>query len=191
LEKSIIITFEQYEYITKTLNKIISTLNNFWTSPSFWIGTVVGLAGVFFSILAFVEAGKAKQAAQEARASLSIKNIETELGIEVSILNGIKSEINYDEMRRIVVELTSKIARIKEVIIKLHLIEQNDLTDIESVISNLSNSLKQVKPDFESSQISNMVYNGMADVVAETSQLLSTIIGKIQAKGLMEAKNAN
>jgi len=162
------------------------TLSDNWKSLQFWICVALGVGSIIFSAKAFIEARGAKKAATKARTSLSIRNIENELGVEISILNGIPKSITYTEMRKICLDLTSKMARIKEIIIRLELIDESDVQRIEDVINNLNMALSQVKPDFEGGETKFYIFNGMSAVITDTSQILSTIIGKIQAKNLLE-----
>jgi hypothetical protein len=170
--------------ISEIAKHVISLTDN-WKSWQFWIGTGLGVASVIFSIMAFIEAKNAKNAAIKARISLSVRNIENELEVEINLLNSIRSDITYNEMRKICLDLTSKIVRIKEVVDKLKLIDNNDIKKIDQVIDNLSYELSRVRPDFENTETTHQIFNGMAIVIADTSQLLSSIVGKIQVKNLL------
>lgn len=165
------------------------TLIDNWKSLQFWIGVSLGLASVVFSLMAFFEAKKAKKAAMKARVSFSIRNIETELNIEISLLNGINNTISYNDMRKISLELSSKMARINEIIVQQKLVDKTDIQKIDMVINNFNSTLSQVKPDYEDKDMKFQIFNGMSTVITETSQLLSTIVGKIQANYLMEASD--
>jgi hypothetical protein len=174
--------------VNEIAKQVISLTDN-WKSWQFWIGTGLGIASVIFSIMAFIEAKNAKKAAIKARISLSVRNIENELDIEINSLNSIRSDISYNEMRKICLDLTTRIVRIKEIVDKLKLIDNDDIKKIDQVINNLNSELSRVRPDFENTETTHQIFNGMAIVIADTSQLLSSIVGKIQAKNLLEGSD--
>lgn len=98
--------------INTVVLKLFEKLNeSYWTQPEFWIGVVIGAVGLLFSILAYIEAKQAKTAALNAGEFIQIQSITIELNEILHSLQSITSDIQFEEARDILSNVTNKLRR--------------------------------------------------------------------------------
>ena len=79
---------------------------------NFWIFLVIGIVGLFYSVLAFNEARKAKTAAKEAGRTVKIQTITIELTEISQRLDKLGMDIQFNEARDLINEVTRKLRRL-------------------------------------------------------------------------------
>jgi len=97
--------------IQSALNRILELHHPFWKDGSFWIFLVLGAAGLYFSIRAFVEARGAKRAATEAGRTVKLQTITIELTEIAQKLDRIQPEIPFNEARDLLSEISRRLRR--------------------------------------------------------------------------------
>src|SRR5262245_23235861 len=83
----------------------------FWKQPDFWIGQLVGLAGLVFSFLGYREAQRAKRAATAAGRTVKLQTVTIELSEISQKLEKIQPEIRFDEARDLLSESSRRLRR--------------------------------------------------------------------------------
>jgi hypothetical protein len=83
----------------------------FWGDPGFWISLVVGVSGLLFSILAWVEAKRAKSAAMAAGRTVKLQTIAIELTEIVQKLDKVQPGIRFNEARDLIAETSRRVHR--------------------------------------------------------------------------------
>jgi hypothetical protein len=95
------------------IQRILSHLDTpFYKSTEFWINLLIGCGGVFFSILAFIEAKKAKLAANEAGRTVKIQTVTIELGEIAQRLDKLDSKLTFSEARDSLNEISRRLRRL-------------------------------------------------------------------------------
>lgn len=174
----------EIDQVTKLLDVIQSTLNTpFWNHLDFWIVTVVGLASVGFSLMAFVEARNAKRAATEAGKSVKIQTVTIELTEISQKLDKLQPGIHFNEVRDLLTEITRRLRRIISPF-------QND-SDLSSAIKSLKEtltsakgSLNKVRPADQANEkdAPNAVYYGIEGEFASISDGVADLLGLFEKK---------
>ena len=97
----------------KYIENIISVMEQpFYTTPEFWIASIIGIASVYFSVKAFKEAREAKKAAFEAGKTVKIQTITIELTEIAQRLDKLDFELNFSEARDLLNEVSRRIRRL-------------------------------------------------------------------------------
>jgi hypothetical protein len=91
---------------------IVSAIHkSFYMAWDFWINFILGIAGVVFAVLAFIEARAAKEAAKHAGRSVKIQTVALELMETLIKLDRLEPDIKYKEARDLLTETGRKITR--------------------------------------------------------------------------------
>lgn len=160
-----------------------NSLISFYQEPSFWINLFVGLISVFFSLIAYLEAKKAKIAAREAGKVVKIQTITIELTEIIQRLDKLDIDINYQSAWDFCAEINRKVRRI--------LASYRHDSEIESIeiitcLNNLKSCLEGVKPFSYDSQADDSLKNTVYYAIESE---LSTLSGKLaELTGLLEQK---
>ncbi len=103
------IDIQHFQTVADQILQMLQT--PFWKHLDFWTATLIGVAGLVFSILAFLEARKAKTAATAAGRTVKLQTVIIEL-MEVSQgLFEIKQDILFVEARHSLSVISSKVRR--------------------------------------------------------------------------------
>lgn len=93
--------------------KILEAVNTpFYTDGGFWIGTILGLLGLGFSVLAFIEARAAKNAAHESGRTVKIQTITIELSEIAQRLDKLDFNLSFFEARDLLNEISRRLIRL-------------------------------------------------------------------------------
>lgn len=96
-----------------SLEKVLEILNRpFYESIEFWIFLALAIAGLIFSILAFLEARQAKKAAAEAGTTVKIQTVTIELTEIVQRLDRLDENVTFSEARDLLNEISRKLRRL-------------------------------------------------------------------------------
>lgn len=93
--------------------KVLSQLERpFYQEVEFWIGLVIGVIGIVFSVLAFIEARQAKEAAAEAGRTVKIQTITIELSEIAQRLDKLDAKLGFSEARDSLNEISRRLRRL-------------------------------------------------------------------------------
>lgn len=166
------------------IEAIIGLLSTpFYMRLDFWISALIGVAGVIFSIKAFMEASAAKRAASEAGRTVKIQTITIELGEIAQRLDKLDYEVKYTEARDLLNEISRRIRRL------IAPFESNsDLSDacgrIKKALGDAKDSLDEVRPQSmeESSISAASVYFAVEGHLSNISGLVAEIMGLFEKR---------
>lgn len=155
----------------------------FYLRPDFWIGALLGAASVGFSLLAFLEARRAKTAATEAGKTVKIQTITIELTEIAQRLDKLDSEITFADARDLLNEVSRRLRRL------IAPFQSNP--DLEAVCSQLrealdeaKSSLQGVRPLGEARVSRDAVYFATQGHFATVSVLVAEILGLLEKRTL-------
>jgi hypothetical protein len=161
----------------------------FWEHLDFWIGTIIGLVGLYFAVRAFTEARQAKkeavaakQAAMEAGKTVRIQSITIDLSEISQKLDRIRMEITYSEARDLWSEISHKLFRITSPF-------KNDpglkeqVSALRNAISQAKESLKAIRPsDATTTDVPGTTYFGIEGAFAEINNCVGDLLGLFENK---------
>ena len=154
----------------------------FYTSPEFWISAVIGIASVIFSVLAFVEARKAKNAASEAGKTVKIQTITIELTEIAQRLDKLDFELTFSEARDLLNEVGRRLRRL---IAPFQTTE--DMTEacegLKSALDEAKVALEDVRPSTEDADLAeNSIYFATQGHFSNISSLVAEITGLFEKR---------
>ena len=157
----------------------------FYKTIEFWITVSISLIGILISIFTLLNAKKAKEAADQAKKAVTIKNVESEINDIVQKLNTLPRDIKYERAKEIILQVQSTIFRVNQILNATKSINKIDLNEIEKSIEAVNDALLNVRPDNENSDNNPyIICNGIEKEVKDVVTLLSKAIGKLQANNI-------
>lgn len=160
----------------------------FYYSAEFWINFLVGLLGLVFSVLAFMEARQAKRAASAAGTTVKIQTVTVELSEIVQRLDRIDPKIEFSDARDLLSEVSRRLRRL---IAPFQAAEEFGSTceKLKSILDDARSSLDALRPTQDLS--ANVTPSG--DAVYFAVQGYFSSIGSIVAEiiGLLEKRSIN
>lgn len=155
----------------------------FYAAWDFWIGAVLGGAGVAFSLLSFREARKAKIAAAEAGQIVKIQTITIELSEIAQRLDKLDSQLSFAEARDSLNEISRRLRRL--------IAPFQEVSDLKAACQQLKSSLEAAKESLDNllPQDGNMETLPPNSVYFATQSHLSNISGLVaEIMGLFEKR---
>lgn len=153
----------------------------FYQDAAFWIGTVIGLAGVAFSALAFFEAKQAKRAAVEAGRVVKIETVKIELADIAQRLDKIDPSMDFPAVRDLLNEVNRKLRR---QLAPFQRIKRYSVpcVALQQAFEEARAALDTVKPADPAADIAAIVvYNVMEGPLWTISSLVGEILGLFEA----------
>lgn len=95
--------------ISKLSEKLVISFYQDW---GFWIGVFLSLIGILFSVKAFIEAKKARQAALEAGRTVKIQTVTIELTEIAQRLDKLNYDLNFSDARDLLNEISRRLRRL-------------------------------------------------------------------------------
>ncbi|KAB0665683.1 hypothetical protein F6V25_08150 [Oryzomonas japonica] len=171
-------------HIETLLKSIISGINvPFWVKGDFWIFLVIGVFGLLFSVMAFIEARRAKQAATEAARNVRIQTITIDLTELSQRLDKLSPDIKFTEARDMMAEMSRRIRRLTS-----PFKSDNGLSEpvnlLWEALSNAKQSLKAVKPaniELES-ETPLAVYNAIESDISDINDRIADVLGLLERR---------
>jgi hypothetical protein len=154
----------------------------FYTAPEFWIGVIIGLASVVFSVLAFIEAREAKKAASEAGKTVKIQTITIELTEIAQRLDKLDFELSFSEARDLLNEVGRRLRRL------IAPFQANeDMSDacdnLKEALEEAKKALEEVRPQSQDADLpENSVYFATQGHFANVSSLVAEIMGLFEKR---------
>lgn len=154
----------------------------------FWITLLMGLLGVIFSLLAFMEAKKAKNAAAEAGKTVKIQTITIELTEIAQRLDKLNFELSFSEARDLLNEVARRLRRL------IAPFQTNeDMSEackcLKDALDEAKQALEEIRPTIEGVELAeNTVYFATQGHFANISSLVAEIMGLFE-KRTIEVNN--
>ena len=155
----------------------------YYSHADFWINVVIGAVGLIFSFLAYLEAGRAKNAALQAGVSVKIQTVNVELSEISHRLDKLEVNISYSDARDFLNEISRRLRRLISPF-------QND-DELREPISNLKTCLDQAKraltdlrPEDNASIDEATIYYGIEGHLSTISSLVADLMGIFERKTL-------
>lgn len=182
------ISTEYLEAVKKIIEEALMASNiPFYKSSAFYISNFIGIVSIVFSIKSFIEAKKAKEAANKAAQSVKRQSMVIEV-LEISRICVLEPNMNYVEASNNFNQVTSRVKYVSGF--------YNDdssqdlrkiLTDIESSLEKIRTTLNDNNPFLmpQQTNIPNQIYYSI-------EPLFSTVVGNLGVlKGILEKKLIN
>jgi hypothetical protein len=150
----------------------------FYKDVGFWVALVVGIAGLVFSILAFVEARRAKRAATEAGRTVRLQSITIELTEIAQKLDFLHPEITFDDARALLQGTSRRLRRMVSPFAKdSHL--SGAISAALQALEGAQKSLKTVRPTDALSEKSapNSVYYAIESDFSVLNDSIADLLG--------------
>ena len=149
----------------------------------FYLFILLGITSIIFSILAFLEARKAKQAASEAGTTVKIQTITIELSEIVQRLDTLDMEIEFSTARDLLNEITRRLRRL----ISTFKNDPEFKTTIMELIDTLGearNALQEVRPTDSDAEdvVPNAVYYATEGFFSAISGLVADLMGLFEKR---------
>jgi hypothetical protein len=160
-------------------------MDPFYKHAEFWINFLVGVGGLVFSYLAFVEAKRAKRAAMEAGRTVKIQTITVELAEIAQKLDTIQPEIYFSEARDLLAEIARRLRRAISPFATDPAF-QKAVEAARAALGAARESLKLVRPadPRKEDETPNAVYNGIEGEFAAISSCVADLIGLFEMRDL-------
>ena len=154
----------------------------FWRKIEFWIFLVIGGMGVVFSLLAFIEAKKAKRAATVAGRTVKIQTITIDLTEVSQKLDKLRIEIPYNEARDLLTEISRRLRRIISPFQGESDLKET-LSELKTALGAAKESLNAVRPiDPSHEDASNAVYYAVESDFATINNCVADLLGLFEKK---------
>jgi hypothetical protein len=154
----------------------------FYRDPAFWIGTVIGLLGLWFSIWAYIEAKRAKLAAKDAGRIVKIQTITIELTEIAQRLDKLDFDLEFTTARDLLNEVTRRLRRL------IAPFQSNEkyaecCQALKKSLDDAKLALDESRPSGpESERAPNTIYYGIQGHFATISSGVAEITGLFEAE---------
>jgi hypothetical protein len=162
-----------------TVNQLIEHLPPpFWRDFGFWIAQAIGIAGLYFSVLAWKEAKQAKKAAMAAGRTVKVQTIAIELTEIVQKLDKVQPGIRFSEARDLISETSRRIYRATSPFLKAVEFE-SAIVAARDAIEAAQSSIGRVRPTGvgKEAEAPDAVYYGIEADCAVISNAVSDLLG--------------
>jgi hypothetical protein len=154
----------------------------FYQDWAFWIGTVIGVLGLVFSLLAFFEARAAKRAARDAGRIVKIQTITIELTEIAQRLDKLDFDLEFTAARDLLNEVNRRIRRLIAPFQRIDKYAAPCLS-LKTALDVSKDALEGVRPSTSEGDLApNSVYYGMQGHFATISGLVAEILGLFEAE---------
>jgi hypothetical protein len=161
------------------INRVLQLLQTpFWKRVEFWIAVTIGIAGLVFSILAFIEARKAKRAATEAGRTLKLQTVTIELTEVAQRLDRIQPNIQFNEARDLLSEISRRLRRATSPFANDPALS-TAINAVREALEAAKTSLKSVRPTdlAKEAETPNAVYYAIEEDFATITNFLADLLG--------------
>lgn len=156
-----------------------ASVKPFWMSPAFWIEIAIGVAGLVFSVLAFIEARGAKRAATAAGRTVKIQTAAVDLTEIAQKLDRIQPEIGYNDAREMLNEISRRVRRVTSPFAKTKGLAE-PITSLVEAINAAKQSLKSVRPSTPNAEaeVPQAVYLAVEGDFDTIGDYIADLLGK-------------
>ena len=163
----------------------------YYQNPEFWIGCVLSLIGIIFSMMAFYQAKKARQAAIEAGKTVKIQTVTIELTEIAQRLDKLDFNLTFIEARDLLNEISRKLMRLTA-----PFQSSEDLSKaceaLKIAMGEARNALNGVAPKDNSPENKpppNSVYFATQEHFSIINSLVAEIIGLFEKRNIEGSEN--
>ena len=157
----------------------------FYHSLSFWIEIAVGLAGLFFSLMAFREARRAREAAREAGRTVKVQTVAIELGEISQRLDRIETSISFAEARDMISEVTRRVRRIVSPFAEDKDLKQ-PIANLKDALEAAKAALSGVRPTEGRDDIPQAVYFAIEGYFANVNNIIADLLCLLEKQTISE-----
>lgn len=170
------------EEIQRLSQRIAENAPPFYREPEFWIATLIGIGSIVFSILAFIEAKRAKVAAGKAGTTVKIQTITIELTEIAQRLDKLDYELEFTSARDLLNEVNRRLRRLVAPF-QNHDQFKQPCCELKTALDAAKDALEKVRPTSDDAEATeNMVYFGMQGHFATISAGVAEIMGLFEAE---------
>jgi hypothetical protein len=173
----------RFDQLNSSLVELKSSVDSFWLSPAFWIGTAIGIIGLVVSYGAYREAREAKRSSQK-------RNSISRLQFTVSDLNQIATRIRfvardlvYDDAIWMFTDITSRIVYLKRIYESRNAAENSAVTQqcakALETLKTIDTAIDGLRPTEEAQASNAIVYYSIDTKLTALSIELSELIAII------------
>lgn len=165
----------------------------FWQKLEFWISVIIGIGGLVFSILAFIEAKSARRAAIEAGKIVKIQTITIDLTEISQKLDKLRTDIHFNEARDLLTEISRRLRRIVSPFQKDKELSET-ITALLGALSATKESLNSVRPanPEKEADAPYAVYNAIEGDFATINNIVADLLGLFEKRSInLGDDNAN
>ena len=154
-----------------------------WKRPDFIFASMVGLGGLFFSILAYIEAKQAKRAATEAGKGVKLQTVTLELSEVSQKIDRLRPGVSFSEARDLLSEVSRRLRRAIS-----PFSQEPDLKDaiqqLRNALTTAETSLKSVRPSTPSNETAapDAVYFAIERDFATINNFTADLMGLCEKK---------
>ena len=158
---------------------------SFWERADFWISVAIGLAGLVFAALAFIEARRAKEAATRAGQTVKLQTITIELTEIAQKLDRIQPEIRFNEARDLLAEISRRLRRVISPYADDKVLGAS-VAAARDALRVAQNSLKSVRPanPEKEGDVPQAVYYAIEGDFATINNCVADLLGLFENKTL-------
>ena len=174
------------QQLQSTLDSILGIVQEpFWRHADFWIsllvGAIIGLISIYYAKKAFIEAGKAKDAARAASQTVKYQNVGIEL--RKFALGPLEVNIRFNAARDRLSDANKDLHTILSPYVKEPQFSEA-IAKLWGVLSQARESLDLVKPQNPTaeSEAPQAVYNAIESHFATVNELVGDLVGLFEQK---------
>lgn len=155
----------------------------FWLRADFLIATSIGLAGLYFSFRAFVEAKRAKQAAIVAGRTVKLQTVTIELTEVTQKLARLEPKIRFNVARELLADASHRVRRAVSPFANDPALRAS-IAAVLDALAAARQSLKDVQPQDTSKEdeTPDAVYYGIEAQFASLNDSIANLTGLFEAK---------
>lgn len=165
--------------LQSSLDQALSSLPPpYWKDTGFWLGFIVGIGGLVFSIMAWVEAKRAKRAATAAGMTVKSQTVAIELTEIVQRLRNVQPGMRFAEARDLIGETASRVHRATSPFLKEPALS-DAIDNAKKAVQSAQIALASVRPTASNaeSEAPDAVYYGIEADCTQISNFVSDLIG--------------
>jgi len=151
----------------------------FWARGDFLASFVIGLLGLLFSILAFVEAKGAKKAATAAGHTVKLQTITIELAEVCQRLDQLRPDVSYSEARDLLTEVSRRVHRLTAPFVKQSGLGDN-IQNLRSALDIARDALASVRPTTQGEEVAGATYNAIEFPLGAIANLAADLAGLLE-----------
>lgn len=172
--------------IQTTLNAMMEAIQRpFWRQPGFWLSTVIGVVGVYFSIRAWLEASEAKKAATAAGRAVKLQSVAVELTEIMQKLDRLRPETRFSEARDLLAETSRRLRRATSPFAKETALSE-PIEASRQALNGAQESLKRVRPadPAKEDETPFAVYYALEDDFTNINNCVADLLGSFDKQSL-------
>ena len=170
-------TTNEFQRLASDLSSLLQNVRSpFWGRWDFWIFVVLGIAGLVFSVKAFLEARQAKTAARDAGRTVKIQTVTLELSDISPKLERLEPSVKFSDARNLLNEISRKLRRISAPFAKEPFL-RDKILELNTALDKAKESLNKVRPNPGEEELAGATYNAIEADFATISNFVADLSG--------------